>query len=181
MRRSEEKTILTQGFTLVEILVAIAIFMIVMVSTLGAFLSMVDLNKKVQAVRVAMDNANLAMEEMMREMRLGYDFIQASESSISFKNQNGVSVAYEWQCDQGSRENKCVLAKREGTNSFLPITSPDVNIEIATFELNGAGLDDSEQPTVKIFIKGETNLPFRDNLNFDFVFQSLATQRLYDK
>ena len=180
MKRSEEKTVLMQGFTLVEILVAIAIFMIVMVSTLGAFLSMVDLNKKVQAVRVAMDNANLAMEEMMREMRLGYDFSEIS-SGISFTNQNGVSVAYELQCDPGSRENECVLAKREGTNSFLPITSPDVNIEIATFELNGGAISDDEQPTVKIFIKGKTNLQFRDNLNFDFVFQSLATQRLYDK
>jgi prepilin-type N-terminal cleavage/methylation domain-containing protein len=184
MNQGVHKNVIQKGFTLVELLVAVAIFMVVTVSTLGAFLSMIDLSKKVQNVRVAMDNANLAMETMMRNIRLGYDYESGENGGIRLKDQNGRSLEYGLVCVDVLKE--CARyglgVKKDNTQEFTTLTSSDVNIEIATFDITGApSLTDNEQPSVKIFIKGKTTLPIKDQLNFDFVFQSLATQRLYDK
>ena len=173
-----------KGFTLVEMLVAISIFMLVMVSTLGAFLSMVDLNKKVQNVRVAMDNANLAMESMMRTIRLGYDYEQVGTSGIRLIDQDRNNVEYSVVCNDpdGRQCNNFALTVNKSGTGAVTITSSDLKLEQVEFIVTGENLADDIQPSVKIFIKGKTNLPqIKDRLNFDFVFQSIATQRLYDK
>lgn len=163
-----------KGFTLVEMLVAIAIFMIVVVTTLGAFLKMVDVNKKVQSVRNAMDNANLAMETMMRNIRLGYDYSSFGENGISFRSQNGAVLTY----SLGGTGTQIIRTVDGG--DAVAITSPDLMIENLAFNIIGASVADDVQAHVKILLKGETVLPKNEH-NFDFSFQSLATQRLYDK
>jgi prepilin-type N-terminal cleavage/methylation domain-containing protein len=60
------------GFTLVEILVSVAIFSVVVVSALGAMLAISDANRRVQQTRSAMDNLSLAIESISRNLRLGY-------------------------------------------------------------------------------------------------------------
>lgn len=185
MKYALSKNIIQKGFTLVELLVAVAIFMVVTVSTLGAFLSMIDLSKKVQNVRVAMDNANLAMETMMRNIRLGYDYESINgNQGIKLKDQNGRSLEYGLVCTEEGKEcEKYGLAvKKDNAEAFTALTSSDINIQVATFDIRGVDSKDGIQPSVQIFIKGKTTLPnIKDKLNFDFVFQSLATQRLYDK
>lgn len=171
-----------KGFTLVEMLVAIAIFMIVVTTTLGAFLKMVDINKKVQSVRNAMDNANLAMETMMRNIRLGYDYEGGGES-ISFTNQDGVPVTYSYvSTNAGGNDRTGSLGRciGKGCNDFIAITSPDINIQSLSFDIEDQSIDDNGQAHVRIFVRGKTLLPKNEH-NFDFSFQALATQRLYDK
>lgn len=177
-----------KGFTLVEMLVAIAIFMIVVTTTLGAFLKMVDINKKVQSVRNAMDNANLAMETMMRNIRLGYNYEAGSTDSISFLDQNGINVVYFLDKQPNPykpNESIGVLYRTYDKSDEVAITSPDVDIQELVFNVEGSAMSngspaDNVQAHVKIFVKGETVLPKNEH-NFDFSFQALATQRLYDK
>lgn len=166
-----------KGFSLVEMLVAIAIFMIVVTTTLGAFLKMVDINKKVQSVRNAMDNANLAMETMMRNIRLGYDYTVRG-SSITFISQNGETITYNLTQIAGSTEIG-QMVRTIGHNT-VAITSPDLDINELRFNVSGESIDDNIQAHVNIFVSGKTVLPKNEH-NFDFSFQSLATQRLYDK
>lgn len=165
-----------KGFSLVEMLVAIAIFMIVVTTTLGAFLKMVDINKKVQSVRNAMDNANLAMETMMRNIRLGYDYTGGG-SSITFISQNGETITYNLTQIAGTEIGQMV--RTIGLNT-VAITSPDLDINELRFNVSGENIDDNIQAHVNIFVSGKTVLPKNEH-NFDFSFQSLATQRLYDK
>jgi len=170
-----------KGFSLVEMLVAIAIFMIVVTTTLGAFLKMVDINKKVQSVRNAMDNANLAMETMMRNIRLGYDY-EGGGTRITFTSQNGERITYDLRQIDGSTEIGQMVRTIDSNidGNTVAITSPDLDINTLTFTIGGAQLSDSEQAHVNIFVNGKTVLPKNEH-NFDFSFQSLATQRLYDK
>ncbi len=174
-----------KGFTLVEMLVAIAIFMIVVTTTLGAFLKMVDINKKVQSVRNAMDNANLAMETMMRNIRLGYDYCQVGScgtNKITFRDQSGTKiVSYELQTsDNGAENDPLGRMVRIIDGDSVAITSPDLDIDNLEFEVVAPTISDDVQAHVKIFVKGKTILPKNEH-NFDFSFQALATQRLYDK
>lgn len=61
----------TGGFTLVEIMVALGVFTIVAVVAMGAFLKIIDANKKSQTLKTAINNINFALESMSREMRVG--------------------------------------------------------------------------------------------------------------
>lgn len=173
-----------KGFTLVEMLVAVAIFMIVTTTTMGAFLKMVDINKKVQSVRNAMDNANLAMETMMRNIRLGYDYCSVGPAcdsgSFSFRDQSGNIVNYSRRAVQNPVLGTTYEMVRTLNGTTVAITSPDINIESLTFDYQGQSISDTIQSNVKIFVKGRTLLPKNEH-NFDFSFQSLAVQRLYDK
>jgi prepilin-type N-terminal cleavage/methylation domain-containing protein len=59
------------GFTLVEIMVALGIFAIVAVVAVGAFMKIIDANKKSQTLKTAINNINFALESLTREMRVG--------------------------------------------------------------------------------------------------------------
>ncbi len=61
----------SKGFTLVEIIVSLAIFSIVAVVALGALVKIVSANKKAQTLQSAITNLNYAMESISREMRVG--------------------------------------------------------------------------------------------------------------
>ncbi|HEY4503867.1 MAG TPA: type II secretion system protein [Candidatus Paceibacterota bacterium] len=62
------------GFTLVEMIVAIAIFTIVAFVAVGALLKVVDANKKSQSMKTSINNLNFALESISREMRVGSNY-----------------------------------------------------------------------------------------------------------
>ncbi|MES3030885.1 MAG: type II secretion system protein [Patescibacteria group bacterium] len=63
-----------KGFTLVEMIVSLAIFTIVALVAVGALLKITDANKKSQTLKTAINNLNFALESMSREMRVGEDY-----------------------------------------------------------------------------------------------------------
>jgi prepilin-type N-terminal cleavage/methylation domain-containing protein len=75
-----------RGFTLVEIIVSLAIFTIVAVVAVGAFLKIIDANKQSQLLQTAMNNVNFALESIVREMRVG--------STYACYNDNGSASTY---------------------------------------------------------------------------------------
>ncbi len=64
-----------RAFTLIEMMVSVSIFLIVMVISLGAVLSIVDGNKKVQAINSVSNNLNTAIESMVRDIKTGYAYV----------------------------------------------------------------------------------------------------------
>lgn len=196
----QAKRALQKGFTLVEILVAISIFSVVVISTIGAFLKMVDVNKKIQSVRTAMDNANLAMETMARSIRLGTNYYCTATSGgyqgglepapqdctsggtlIGFEGQRGEvgnpqdQIYYQLNPTTGQIE-------RTINSQTIPITSADITIQKMEFFVDGSQSvqnGNRVQPRVRIVVVGKTNLP-NNSLNFNFSFQTIATQRLLD-
>lgn len=63
-----------KGFTLVEMIVSLAIFAVVSVVALGALLRITDANKKSQSLKTGINNLNFALESMSREMRVGANY-----------------------------------------------------------------------------------------------------------
>lgn len=62
------------GFTLIEIIVSLGIFTIVAVVATGAFLKVIDANKKSQSLKTAINNVNFALESISRELRVGSNY-----------------------------------------------------------------------------------------------------------
>jgi prepilin-type N-terminal cleavage/methylation domain-containing protein len=60
-----------KGFTLIEMIISLAIFTVVAVIAVGALLKIIDANKKSQTLKSAINNINFALESMSREMRVG--------------------------------------------------------------------------------------------------------------
>jgi len=62
------------GFTLIEVMVATAIFTIIMTAGIGAILNANTAHKTNQNQRSILDNLNFAMEDMARNLRLGSNY-----------------------------------------------------------------------------------------------------------
>src|SRR3989338_8582023 len=63
-----------KGFSLIEIMVSLAIFSIVVLVATGALLSILNANKKTQALKAVVNNFNFALENMARNIRVGKNY-----------------------------------------------------------------------------------------------------------
>jgi len=61
-----------KGFTLIETLVSLALFSIVLVITGGVIVSIIQVNKKNQAVSSVVNNLNYSIDSMIRDIKTGY-------------------------------------------------------------------------------------------------------------
>src|SRR3989344_5136440 len=80
---------LNAGFTLVEMIVAVALFAIVMVVAVAALLSLTAANRKAQAIQSVMNNLNIAVDGMVRNMRMGTNYIGATAGEGCESNTGG--------------------------------------------------------------------------------------------
>jgi prepilin-type N-terminal cleavage/methylation domain-containing protein len=64
-----------KGFTLIEMIVSMAIFTVVAVIAVGALLKVMDANRKSLNLKTAINNLNFALESMSREMRVGGQYL----------------------------------------------------------------------------------------------------------
>ncbi len=71
-----------RAFTLIEMMVSIALFLIVMTIVLGAVLAIIDGNKKTQAINSVSNNLSSAIESMVRDIKTGYDYKCGSGDSL---------------------------------------------------------------------------------------------------
>ena len=62
------------GFTLIEIMIATALFVVIMILGIGVLLNVSRAHKTTQIMRLAMDNMSFVMEDMTRNIRLGSTF-----------------------------------------------------------------------------------------------------------
>jgi prepilin-type N-terminal cleavage/methylation domain-containing protein len=62
---------LKKGFTLIEMMVSLAIFSVVALISVGALVRIMDANQKSISLKTSINNLNYALEAMTREMRMG--------------------------------------------------------------------------------------------------------------
>jgi|SRR3989344_374835 len=60
-----------RGFTLVELIVSMALFIVVILIVTSAFLTLTNLNEKARTTRAVMDSLSVALENMARNIRIG--------------------------------------------------------------------------------------------------------------
>ena len=159
-----------RGFTLIEIMVATAIFMIIMVAAIGALVTTSNSAKKAKALRSAMDNVNYAMDNVSRSLRLGSNYYCPGGSSIllpqstnptmdciggagsiAFIPAGDITVNQSYQLSSSGEIQKCVASR---TPACIALTAPEVMITDLFFEVKGSSTTDTVQPSVFIRIKG---------------------------
>ncbi len=64
----------TKGFTLIEIIVSLAIFSVVAVIAIGALVRVTSANRQAQAIQSGVNNVSFVLDAMSREMRVGTNY-----------------------------------------------------------------------------------------------------------
>lgn len=65
---------INSGYTIIETMIAVSLFLVVIMAGMGALLNANLLHQKSQDMRSIMDNLSFVMEDMSRNLRTGYDY-----------------------------------------------------------------------------------------------------------
>ncbi|MFA6270590.1 MAG: type II secretion system protein [Candidatus Paceibacterota bacterium] len=171
------------GFTLVELLVAVSLFVVVATISIGAILSVFNANKKAQSSKTVVDNFNLSIENMSRTVRFGNNYHCGVSGTISVPSScpggdtffavtfNGSVVVY--------RLNGTAIQKSDdGGVNYTDITDPAAVIEYLKFYVFGTTVSDNDQPYVVVVIKGKVGNKVINQTTFSI--ETLMSQRSLD-
>lgn len=169
-----------RGFTLIEMLVSIAIFTIVVTIVMGTIVTIVDISRKTRTMTEAMSNLNLVMESMTRTLKTAKEItVNPSEyGAVIAVDQNDKGVKYE-VVNNPNNGNKRGIKKTVNNDSSTTfnssdgefITSDDVEITgrmVQTFSYNG-------QPRSMISLKGRVETA--KGIYSEFILQTSIAQR----
>lgn len=181
IQRSQPNT--KKGFTLIEVIVAIALFTVVMTVALGALFMVINSNKQAKAIKLVVNNTNLAMESMTRDLRVGFQYCDSEsqlEDGSCDTDSNGESIIY-FTTDQGDQFSSYrlfggAIQRRIGgsSESYFDITGSDVQIDDMRFYIQGTQSGDTVQPFVTIIVLGTIRV---GDIVDDFHLQSTISQR----
>ena len=149
------------GFTLIEMLVSIALFAIVMVVCVGALLALVAANKKAQALESTINNLNVSIDGIVRNLRQGNQFSVSSTncpngngdsdaadcttgaSAVSFTTFTGQHWIYAYYpngsdgCVTATGTGGCILRSEDNGITYTSLTAPEVSITGMEFYVIG--------------------------------------------
>ena len=170
-----------RGFTIVEMMVSLALFTIVMTIAAGAFLSLIGGSGQLQSEQTIMTSLNFAMDSMTREIRTGTryycgddlnpaiddatlsltrncprgeDGISFVESGSSLSNgSTGGRISYYF--DSTAEQ----MMRQIGDDAPQKMLSSDVVLKYMQFFVTGAGNlsvgGDTQQPTVTVILEAK--------------------------
>lgn len=171
-----------KGFTLIELIVAMALFIVVMTISMSSIIGVFDANRKSRSLKTVLNNLNLAVESLSKEMRFGRNYHCAATTSpgtlttpqdcaggstlMSFLSNDGVQITYRW--------NGPTIEKQVASGGYIAVTAPEIIIDDLDFYTRGAGTLDTLQPKVVIKIKSHAGT---GKSRTDFTLQTLVSQR----
>ncbi len=188
----------SKGFTLIEVMIAVALFTVIMTIGVGAVLNSNNTHKKSQTVRAVLDNLSFIMEDMSRNIRLGSLYhcgdlsnIEApqdcaSSATLAFEGQAGASgdagdqIVYGITSDDNI--NYKIIKSTDGGITSKMLTPPEVSIDplASGFTVVGSAPfseNDSVQPRVIIRLAGAVT--YKDLVS-KFTIETTVSERLID-
>lgn len=185
MKKFFRKTTSTsdKGFTLVELLVSISLFIVIMTLSMGSIVGVFDANRKSRSLKTVLNNLNLAVESMSKEMRFGKNYhcgsggtltvpqnCSSGDTFVSFLSSDNLQISY--------RINNQTIERRVGlAGEWIAVTAPEIVIDELTFYTLGAGTADTLQPRTLIKIRSHAG---SGKSRSDFSLQTVVSQRAFD-
>ena len=165
-----------QGYTLIELMVSIAIFSLIVAGPTGLFISALRNQNKAMALREIIDSSSNILEYISRSLRMAQKELNAplclsnhglnyqqtnsrtlggevySGSGIKFINHLGECQEFFLdQTDGHSTKNQLMSSKDGGLP--MPITSNNLIVNKFEFQLSGEDQDDILQPRVTMLLE----------------------------
>lgn len=192
------KLMTRKGFTLIEMMVAIAVFSIVMVTAMSALLNVIDANNKARSIKTAINNISFALEGISKDMRMGteYECFLRDGNCVGIKYKSprvelkGYAY-YKFQPGQDGESGQVLeCLEKDGRNctspsDFQPITSAEVNLTDVKFyvlgvenSLNSVDSGTKTQPRMIMTISGTAGPANKPKLQTTFDLQTSVSQRI---
>lgn len=174
MRNIKKNKKRSSGFTLLEILVAISLFSVVVLTILAIFSKMTQTQYEIADMQTVQNNARYLMETLSREARMarvddgtcadsGKVFKITNDVILEFKNSKGQCVKYEFK----PADKK--IYKTMAGGSEISLVSSDTEVSYAKFYSRDNIASGGDQPFVTFF----ANLK---NVNYDDASKELRIQ-----
>ncbi len=174
-----------KGYTVLETVIAVAIFLVVVTIGMGALLNANLVHQKSQDMRSLTDSLSFIMDDMSKNLRIGSVYhcindgnLSATEprscgngAGISFKSFDGTQLKYVVDSTISS------VQKYVGAEPAVSLTPPQVVVDsISGFTVQGAE-SDLLQPMVTIRLVGKITYK---NIETPFSLQTSVSERLID-
>ncbi len=203
MKKNNEQN----GYTIIETMIAVSLFIIIVTAGMGSLLNANLLHEKALGMRSIIDNLSFIMEDMSRNLRTGYNFhcISTADFSlstlstpksgqscwgISFESANGSVPDQSDQWVYFIRDTGKIFKATnapytdpdsDSSSGFTQLTPDEIYIDpvASGFSVLGAESSpgDSQQPFVTIRLVGK--ITFK-NVTTPFSLQTSVSQRLID-
>ncbi len=138
-----------KGFTLVELIVAVGLFLTIVAIAVGSFIQSLRAQRQISGLILAQSNVVLVLEQMTREIRTGFDFCSGGNSSCSGPTELVFTNAFNETIDY--RLNGVVIERGMG-GVFGQITGRNVSIRYLNFILSGNESGDGWPPRITISV-----------------------------
>lgn len=176
----------SRGFTLIELMVSVALFAVVLTLSVGTLLALVDANRKAESLKSVINNLNFGIESMTRTLRTGDTYYCDDDVSampegtlecpdgaigITFTDDQGVLVGYRFEDTQIERRT----VDGVDDSGWIALTAPEVVINDMLFYTSGNDEADNVQPTITISIRGTAGTD--TDTDSSFSVQSTVAQR----
>ncbi len=195
-----KKQNLQRGFSLLEVLVALSIFIVVIVMSVGALLVLVDANAKAQNNQKIMSSMSFALDSMTREIRTGSGFI-CSSSDISpstselttqdCSSGTYLSIVEGGESLTGSLSGNRItyrynatdkkIERRLADGSWYPLTNTNISVDAMHFSVTNStrlSSNDEKQAIVSLYIEGSAEGV--NTTNTSFTIQTSISRRILD-
>jgi type II secretory pathway pseudopilin PulG len=181
-----------RGFTLIELTVSVALFIVVMLVAVGALLALVDANRKARALESVINNLNITLDGMVRAIRMGsiYNCGGAdvpNPATGANCASGGTSFSFApYGSDAGDQTERVVYTfsngqlfrSMQGGSNPIAVTAPEVSINSMTFYVVGTVVGDTAQPKVVMVVKGTAGASNKTRTTF--YIQATGVQRTLD-
>ncbi len=134
----------SSGFTLVELLIAMSLFLVVLVVASSTFVQSLKSQRAAAELIAVNDNASLTIEGIAREIRTGIEFSVPIKSELHFTNARGKKVIYRWN------DADLTIEKNENSGAFERVTATNVAVKRLVFVGSGLGPSDKKQSKITI-------------------------------
>ena len=165
------------GYTLVEILVGIAIFALLVAGPTGLFISSLRSQNRILGLREVVDSSSYVLEYMSRALRMAqkdstptgecipmgtnYEIPTGQPKRINFlsyshKDEKYICRQFFWDSEVDVlqlREKQSTDGKLANFGPSLNLTSPDLEVTFAEFIILGEEQNDNLQPRVTILLE----------------------------
>ena len=193
MNFMRQKTQKKAGFSLIEVIVSMSIFLIAILVIIGALISLTDASRKARAIRVVTDNLSAALDSMSRNTRMGgyyhcgcgnpttpgdttfpdtpRDCAMADtlggggDACFAFEGQFGDPNDPNDQIVYRLFDNRIQRSVNSGT-TFKNLTAPEIHIDTLRFYVHGTQLS-QDQPMVTMVLRGVASTSARTATDFN--------------
>ncbi|MEA3295615.1 MAG: prepilin-type N-terminal cleavage/methylation domain-containing protein [Patescibacteria group bacterium] len=150
-----------KGFTLIEIMLSVALFSILIVAVLNIFHYSAKAHEKILNSQEILNQTSYIMEYMSRSIRMAQKDIDGDCSGATGKTYNSGDdsikfINYDGFCQEFYLDGN-ILKQSIDDSTGVPLISSEFKVNLIKFEILGDEIGDNIQPRITIFLDIESD------------------------